>query len=518
MDSRRTLVALGALAALLAAALVIDLARGGGAPAGGRILAGWDPARVRAVRIEHRGRPPVVVERDGDGWRVSQPVAAPADPSAIADLLGTLEIMAAQRRADGAVADPVLSVSVERSDRPPVTLDLARDAGRTDRVWLSRRGEDRRALIDGYQVRALDLAADDLRERRPFRGRLGRATRIQVGTALLEGSPWRIGGVRADPDRVAALTSALERLRAASFLAAPPAGPPGLRIAVTDPAGTAEVAVRGDCGEEGAAAVTSVGAACLPRAALDEIADIAGGPMIDRRLLAAAPDQVSRVRVTAGERSIEVARADRPDVVRDWAARFAAAAAPGAPIPAADLPVTGTVEVDGEAGREEIAIVRAAGGRPAARRAGEPVAFLLADPAAADPAPDSFRSLDLVSADPSEVIALRRGPAAVERGELLEEWRAVSPPGAEADAEAAAAIAEAVASLRAVRVAPRRSRLLPPPLVVELAPPPGESAPVRHRLLLGAGEPCTVALDDDPTIFELAPATCAALRRPLVRR
>ena len=522
MDSRRWLALLGALAAALAAALVLDLAAGGRAAPGGRILADWDPSRVRAVRIERRGQPPVVVQRDGAGWRVAAPVDAPADPSAVADLLGTLEIIAPRRRAGGAVSDPALTVTVERSGRPAVTLDLAGDTGQTDRVWLSRRGEDRRALIDGYQLRALDLAADDLRERRPFRGRLAGPTRIAIGGAVLEGTPWRIGGVRADPDRVAALIAALERLRATSFLPNPPAGAPTLTIAVAGKAGASELVVRGECPDAEAAATTPIGAACFPAEEVRALAAAAADApsLIDRRLLAAAADQVSRVRVSAGDRSIEVARADKPDAVRDWAARFAAAAADRAPIPSADLPVTGAVEVDTDAGREEIAIVRSPDGRPAARRAGEPVAFILEDPAAADPAPANFRSLDLLTADPTEVVALRRGPQHVERGELLEEWRALSPPGAQADPEAAAAVASAVATLRAARVAPRRSRLLYIPLEVELAPPPGQSAPVRHRIHLSAAAAgvCYVRIDDDPVAFELAPATCAALRRPLVHR
>jgi hypothetical protein len=521
------MVALGALSLGLTAALLMDLARGGRAAApGGRILPDWDPARVRAVRLEHRGRPAVVVARDGAGWRVTQPIAAPADPSAVADLLGTLEIMAARRRADGRVADPILSITVERSGQPAVTLDLAQDAGQTDRVWLSRRGEDRRSLIDGYQVRAFDLTADDLREQRPFRGRVTGATRIGIVTAAgkveLEGPPWRVGGVRADPDRVAALVAALERLRAGSFLPAPPSGAPALSIAVAGKAGLAEVTVRGDCPDGGAAALTPVGAACLPPAEVGALAAVAADPtaLQDRRLLAAQPDEVKSAAISLGERSITVARADQPEVVRDWAARFSAAAAAGPPIAAADLPVTGRVEVDTDAGREEIAILRAPDGRPAARRASEPVAFPLVDSTVVDPDPRFFRSLDLLSADPTEVVSLRRGGEQIERGELLEEWRAVSPAGAEVDAEAAAALAEMVATLRAVRVAPVRSGRVHVAIEVELAPPPGESAPVRHRIELAEGPKgtCSARIDDDPVAFELAPESCTALRRPFIRR
>lgn len=527
MDSRRWMVALGGLALALAAALIVDLAGTGAATPGGRVLPDWDPDRVGAVRIEHRGRPAVAVKRDGAGWRLSEPIDAPADPSAVADLLGTLEIMAARRRADGRVADPILSVTVERSGQPAVTLDLAKDEGQTDRVWLSRRGEDRRSLIDGYQARALELTADDLREQRPLHGRLTGASRIEIngpaGVAVLEGPPWRVGGLRADPDRVAALLAGLERLRATSFLATPPPGAAALSIAVVSKTGRSEVVVRGDCpGGEGVVAETPLGAVCLPRGQLAGLAVLVGRPdaLVDSLLLAAAPDQVRRIHIAAGDREIAIERADRADVVRDWAARFTAAAADERPIPTTGLVATGAVEVDTDGGREELTVLRAPDGRPAVQRAGEPVAFRLSDPSLVDPDPRFFRSLDLLTADPTEVVSLRRGGEEIQRGELLEEWRAVSPAGAEVDAEAAAALAETVATLRAVRVAPGRSGRVHVPIEVELAPPPGESAPVRRRIDLaeGAKGTCTARIDDDPVAFELAPATCAALRRPFLRR
>jgi len=518
VDSRRWLLVLAAMAALLAAALVIDLARGGPRARGGRVFPAWDPARVHAVRIEHPGHPAVVVSRDGSSWRLTEPVSAPADPSAVADLLGTLEIMAARRHASGRVADAALSVRVERSGAPPVTLDLAQGSGQTDRVWLSRRGEDGRVLVDGFLVRALDRSADDLREQRPFRGRLAGASRIEIADharrVVLEGRPWRIGGVRADPDKVAALVAALERLRAASFLDRAPGGEPTRSIAVVAKPGSSEVVGRGAC-KDGVAAETPVGPACLPAADLDAITELALGELADRRLLAAAPDEVARARIAAGDRSITIERAEEGEVVRAWAARFTAAAS-GATIAAEGLPVVGRVEVDADPGREEIDVLRAPGGALAARRAGEPIGFLLADPGAVDPSPGNFRSLDLLSADPTALVSARRGGEHIARGELLEEWRALAPPGATVDAAAAEALASTVAALRAVRVAPDQRRRAWRTLTVELAPPPGDSAPITHRIDLapGAGGACAVRLDGDPTAFELAPDACAALQRP----
>jgi hypothetical protein len=524
VDSRRWLVALGALLALLAAALVGDLLRGGPEARGGRIFPSWDPRRVLALRIERPGRPAIALARDGASWRLREPVSAPADPAAVADLLGSLEIMAARQHAGGRVADPILSVRVERSGEPPVTLDLARDTGKTDRLWISRRGEDGRALIDGYLARALDVSADDLRERRPFHGRLAGVTRILLAAGtrqvVLEGKPWRIDQVRADPDKVNALLAALERLRATSFLDRAPAVSP-TTVGVIGKAGATEIALGGRCEDDGLAATTPLGPVCLPAADADGITSLLldERALQDRRLLPRIDHQIDHARISAGDRSITI---DDMEVVQAWATRFDAAADPDAePVPADGLRVSGRVEIDGVDGaHEQIDVVRTPRGKLAVRRAGEPVAFLLADPGAVDPDPKNYRSLDLISADPTALISAQRDGEEIARGELLEEWRAVSPRGATVDTAAAEALAATVAALRAVRVAPDRSHRATVTLTVELAPPPGESAAIRHRIDLASGATgrCTVRLDGDPTTFELSPDTCAALQRPWTRR
>ncbi len=64
MDSRRWLVGLGGVVAVLAALLVVDLVgeEGSGSGEGSRVVPEWDVRGVKEVRIE-RVREEVIVER-----------------------------------------------------------------------------------------------------------------------------------------------------------------------------------------------------------------------------------------------------------------------------------------------------------------------------------------------------------------------------------------------------------------------------------------------------------------------
>ena len=55
-----------------------------------KTLLALDPWKVKKVRIE-RGKEKIVLEKPDDGWKLQEPVEAPADGPAVTDLLGALE-------------------------------------------------------------------------------------------------------------------------------------------------------------------------------------------------------------------------------------------------------------------------------------------------------------------------------------------------------------------------------------------------------------------------------------------
>ncbi|HLU67236.1 MAG TPA: DUF4340 domain-containing protein [Kofleriaceae bacterium] len=539
MDSRRWLAALGALAVALAVILAVDLARDRGPAAGGRIVPELDPDAVTALRLERAGGAPIALERDGDGWRLVAPVAAPADPAAVADLLGAIEILAS-RRLDGGRVDPV-ALRV-RLDRPGGPVELAfGEAGATDRAWVAIAGRPGRALVDGYLVRDLAVGPDDVRDRRPLRALAGQVTSLEIAagdrSVALTGPPWRVGQVRADPAAAERLVAGLVGLRLERFVDPAPAAAPGaLRVVASGPRGRAAITFHGPCpAGRGVLTTSSAGAGCAPAAERERFDRALGDPeaLYDRRPVAAAPAQVTRARLSAGDRSVEVERADAPEALRTWLEELRAAAT-GEVVPAAGLAATGSIEIELEGGgRELVHIARAPGGALVARRDGEPVALVLRPEAAelVEPAPHRFRSLDLLTFDPSALRAAtaRRGARAVEaveRGELLEDWRAAAPAGAELLPDAVDRLRQEAGYLRASRVVAGRAGpghgLAPPRRAVDLVfdPPPGGGQPVRRTVEIGAARPggaCLARLDGDPVVFELPAGRCAALLGPWTR-
>ncbi|HWM85111.1 MAG TPA: DUF4340 domain-containing protein [Kofleriaceae bacterium] len=432
---------------------------------------------------------------------------------------------------------PRTTIVIERAVGAPVRLLVGGGAGPTDRVWMAREGREGRALVDGYAARALDLSADDLRERRPFRGRTAGATRIEIGAGggatVLAGPPWRVqlpgGAARADPVAVQELLDQLSRLRIEEF--APPAGAPGAPwLTVVSPAGRSGLALRGTCASGASLADTALGTGCLRLPA--QLAEAGRDPqsLVDRALVGAPIDDVARLRLERGGRSIDVARADSPEALRAWLTRWRAAAS-GPVVPADRLAPLATLELETTAGqRERVTAGRTRDGRLAARRDDEPVALLLHPWADAhlEPAAHRFRSLDLLAYEPSALRAAsaRQGGRvveAIERGDTMEEWRASAPPGASVPPAAAEALRQAAGFLRAdafsAPAARPAHRLSPPRRTVDLTfdPAPGEAEPHRHELAIGgptAARGCYARLDQDPTVFELAPARCQALLGP----
>ena len=551
MDSRRWLVGLGALALALAAALAVDLLRGTGPQPGGRVVPELAPREVRALRIERTGEPAIELERAGDeegAWRLRAPLEAPADPAAVQEVIGAIELLAARRREPGRVGAAALRVRVEAGGEP-VELAFAPPSGATDRIWVSSSAGEGRALVDGYLVRQIAVEVDQLRERRPLRGVAGGARRIRLAAGErsieLTGPPWRLGAVRADPAAVDRLLLRLSQLRVERFAPPDTAVEPALEVTVEGEGGgdgggegsdPVAIALGGPCTVgPGVLARTPAGVGCVAeeeRAALARLVEEPAS-LYDRGLVAVPIDEVTGLRLRAGGQAVEASRDEAAAPLRAWL-RSVQAAITGEVVPADSLVEIGAIEIDaGEAGQETIVIARPRGRhdrRLALRRAGEPVGFLLDAGATAllEPSPHLFRSLDLIELDPSALAAAaaRRGGRvieAVERGEVLEEWSARAPAGAAVDDDAVNALLEQVAYLRAERVVAARARpphgLAPPRRTVELRfdPAPGADRPIVHVIDLGAATAaggCHARMGDDPVVYELPAARCRALAGP----
>lgn len=72
-------------------------------------FARFGPERAEGIRLLWEGKAPVELSRSGDAWRLHQPVQAPADRSAVQDLLFDLELMRAEEILAEEATDEVLA-------------------------------------------------------------------------------------------------------------------------------------------------------------------------------------------------------------------------------------------------------------------------------------------------------------------------------------------------------------------------------------------------------------------------
>lgn len=502
---------------------------------------------VIGVELTTATQPALVVELTGDAPRVTAPVAAAADESAVRDLISAV----ASARFDR-VTSPGRAAGL---DAPREALRLRRRAGNvvelrvgaavpaSAQAWVAVDG--RAGLVPAWVADAVIAAPARLRRTQIFPGAAA-ITAVEVhGPGLdlvLAGAPLR----RLDDGTKVAIDPArrdrlLDRLASATLATSTyaPRTEPGVTVRVLGGPAPAELRGRGPCPGDRTRVVVeaSIGVGCVDAAALDElIADaraltgadaIAVAPLerFDRTTIAALDIDLDGVaparlepdgagwRVTAGARSWP---AD-PALVR---AAAAALTAPARVVPAPARPAGERWSLRRPSGNVEAWQVDRAAARVTIRRDREPVALELEpDAAAAVRAIGAdLRDRALAAIDPvalAGVTAAGAAPAAVERGALIGEWRVTTPPGATAT-PAVAALALRLAALRAEAwLAPgdlgRVRRTLR--LTVDAAP----GAPPRTVTIeVGAARgPGCAARVDGGDVARLTPADCAALLAPL---
>jgi hypothetical protein len=582
----RTLAVLSVVVLALATIVVVD--RPPRPPDAGllaRILDNGTTAAATRVTLHAADRADVTLERAAGAppaaFRLTAPVAAPVDPAAMTDLLGTLEYLSFRREipaGDAAAADArglgaaARVITIERPDAPPVELRIGKPEPALGRTWIAR--PDRRAwyLVDDYFARALDRTADDLRARDllPIApDKLAGPLTVDAGGhhLALVGDPPTVeisgAAARAQPDRVAELLRRLGDLRAARFLAAAPAAPGPIAALVR--AGGHRLALHDVCPgapAERLAESDLLGWICLRGDALDWLVAAAADPpaWVERAPLPYGPRDLRALTLSRAGQSLHL--------VREGGAWFIAPVAPPGAAPAARTPVDDGTMIDylGElasfqavavepapaaaappAGAAELVAEPESGpplrfwlepgpaaDRVRVRRPGEPVALVVHVDLARylEPDPIRFHDRTVLAFESSSVhaISITRADGAehVVRGDTLDDWSLTTPVAAPADAPTVDALRDTAAHLgarRAVSAAPRPDQQLTPPrrtLVFELDPPPGQTRPSTLTLALGARTPdgCYARPLDPPDapVYLLAPDDCTALEAPLVTR
>jgi len=198
---------------------------------------GLDKAKVRQVKLVRDGKLVAVVTRaDATApWKLAQPVAAEADPSAVdalvngvADFKQKSELGEADAKQYG-LEQPVISVSVKTEDGKDQGLEIGETNPFDSSVYVRKAGEKTVRIAEGWAKSPFEKQLVDLRDKRVLHlDDAAEVRRVEVaGTAPAytletDGAAWKLAAPQketadtATADRVA---TALKSLRATSIAA-----------------------------------------------------------------------------------------------------------------------------------------------------------------------------------------------------------------------------------------------------------------------------------------------------------
>jgi hypothetical protein len=440
ISSWRGVAIAGAVAALLAIALVVDLGR---TPArvDRALVPGFAPDRVTALVWERAGQPAVEVARTGGAWQIRARSSAPADSGAISDVLAALRGARWHRRS---APTPVHATLTVVSGAARHAIGLGDVIAGTDQSWIVADG--RGVVVDSWVARALDRDVLALRIRSPLAD-VRRARTIVLESAGTEpdGSPARVdlrieGRPRRSVRPVALLLAAepideLERALGELAIVQLPAAPAQVRglaisIAGAEPSASSMVTVEigGSCpgspqlvavsGTAGDGCIEQLAATAIERA----IARLRQPPdaLVERRPI---PFELQRIALADGT-ALELSPlrvGDHPADQARVAELLAALAAPAEVVPLPARPAAQHLVVTDRLGATTTVDLFAE--RVLARH-GEPVALrpppgawsLLVRPSR------ELRDATLWLEEPTTITALRIDDILYQRGAVIGEW------------------------------------------------------------------------------------------------
>jgi hypothetical protein len=200
------------------------------------------------------------IVKQGEAWRLVEPIDFPADSVALSSLLGSLEGLKAERTlAEGEVDpaaygldNPQITVTLSTADGASSSLEVGGGAALGSNRAVRRNGERSVILVSGWFVRDLDKALEQWRSRELVQLGVEEVASLTVVAAadriqlVRQGDDWRLLEPLedvADRDHVRNLIADLGALRIEEFLDSPPPDaelglePPAYRVTILRSAG-----------------------------------------------------------------------------------------------------------------------------------------------------------------------------------------------------------------------------------------------------------------------------------------
>lgn len=126
----------------------------------------FEPSEVNRVEVRSAVAAPVTLVRDSTGWRISDPLAVPADAGRVEELLAALAFLRAEAFVDGPAASEKMRDFVSEVEFvvQSETVPSSGDEGLTKRIVLA--GSDGRPvrLVKGDREALFEVAAEDVFE------------------------------------------------------------------------------------------------------------------------------------------------------------------------------------------------------------------------------------------------------------------------------------------------------------------------------------------------------------------
>jgi len=198
------------------------------------VLPGLERERVTGLRIERDGAV-LRLAKEGEAWRLVEPIAYPADEATVSSALGSLSNLKAERRleAEGlepaayGLEPPAATINLSLDDGTELTLAVGDELPLGSTRALRRAGSDEIVIAPGWFMSDLERGLDDWRSREvvDLQAEEVASITIEAGPdtirALRSGAQWLLESPLedlADRDHLQGLFSDLAALRIEEFL------------------------------------------------------------------------------------------------------------------------------------------------------------------------------------------------------------------------------------------------------------------------------------------------------------
>ncbi|MGZ6124959.1 MAG: DUF4340 domain-containing protein [Myxococcales bacterium] len=203
----------------------------------GEKLFDFDKAQAKELRLSKDGQLAVRLEKGEKGWKLTKPVEADGDDTAVDSLLGALSAVKQKKELEGekdlktyGLDRPRLEAVVKLADGKELGLQIGVDNSFDNTLYAKKAGDETVRVIDSWNKSSLEKSAFDLRDKRVAHlDEAAELKRIEVTgvkapyTLEKDGTAWKVNGGAADASTAGQVASALKGLRATAVAAEKPA-------------------------------------------------------------------------------------------------------------------------------------------------------------------------------------------------------------------------------------------------------------------------------------------------------